>query len=211
MWVSTSDPGPARRRWVGGAILALILMGSGASAAEIDRNKAAQVMAAYLRHIATLTSWPTSTAADANRPILVGVVGTDPNGVMTPFRDRTESGEEIKAQDRPIRLLDLNIQPDSGDAARERLASCDLLFLSEDADDEWQRIRPLVDGLPIVTVSEMTGFADEGGMIEYFVERRSGKIRMKVNLNVMRGAGLSISARFLGLNAVVVVGGREEA
>lgn len=180
-----------------------------ANAAEIDKTMAAGVMAAYLRHIAALTSWPGDDVAVADQPLRIGVVGRDPNGVMTPIRARTGSGEGLLAQDRRIQLLDL--QGAGGDSVRAQLASCALLFLSEGAEADWQRLRPVVGALPIVTVSEMEGFADQGGMIEYFVERRSGKVRMKVNLPAVRAAGVTLSARFLALNSVILVGEREEA
>lgn len=188
------------------ALLGLLWV-SVANAAEIDETMAAGVMAAYLRYIAALTSWPGDEAAAADRPIRIGVVGRDPNGVMTPIRARTQSGEGLLAQDRQIELLDL--QSAGGDRDRAQIASCALLFLSEGAEADWQRLRPVVGALPIVTVSEMEGFTDQGGMIEYFVDRRSGKVRMKVNLPAVRAAGVSLSARFLTLNSVILVDERE--
>lgn len=192
------------------ALLALLLaVGTCASAAEVGRATAADVMAAYLRYIAELTTWPRRAAGSAAQPIRIGVIGADPNGVMDPMRARIESPGELEAQGRPLRLLDLNPRLDASDP--ETLASCDLLFFSEDAEQDWERIRPILDGLPIVTVSELDGFADQGGMVEYFVEHRSGKVRMKVNLTAMRAAGVTFSARFLALKAVIVISDREDA
>ena len=76
------------RNTVRTVLLGVLLIGpSNPFAAEIDRNKAAGVMAAYLRHIAALTTWPSMDAAGPNQPIRIGVVGSDPNGVMAPMRE----------------------------------------------------------------------------------------------------------------------------
>lgn len=200
---------PARRNKACVVLLGLLLS-AGAQAAEIDRAKAAGVMAAYLRYIAALTSWPESAATGDAEPLLIGAIGRDPNSVMDPIRQRLQSGEGLVAQGRPIRLIDLDLDADD-EREPDQLTSCALVFLSEGTDEEWQRLRPLVGSLPIVTVSEMEGFADEGGMIEYFVDRQSGKVRMKVNLEAMRAAGVSFSARLLALKSVVVMDAPEDA
>lgn len=187
----------------------LILLVPEAKAAEFDRNKVAGIMAAYLRHIAALTSWPGEEDA-AGEPIRIGVVGLDPNGVMRPIRLRLESEGGLLAQDRPIVLTSLAETP-AGTIESDALASCGLIFVSEGAEEAWNRIRPLVSRLPVVTVSEMQGFSDNGGMVEYFVERRSGKVRMKINLEAVRSAGVTLSARLLSLKSVVVVGAGEAA
>jgi hypothetical protein len=193
------------------ALAALLLLGAGHSySAAIDESKAAGVMAAYMRHIAALTTWPGERVADVDQPILFGVVGDDPNGVMNPIRKRIDSNEGLLAQGRKIRVVDLKLPSDAGEDLELVLAPCALLFLSEGAQDEWARIKPAVTSLPIVTVSEMKGFAELGGMIEYFVDLGTGKVRLIVNLRTMRKAGIVLSARLLALEAVIVLGEREE-
>lgn len=172
-------------------------------AADIDRSKAAGIMAAYLRHIASLTQWPGGEARE-EQPIRIGLVGADPNGVITLIRDRTESSEGLEAQGRPIRVVVLEPSA-NGEVAFSELAAWDLLFLSSDAEDRWQNIQPLVESLPIVTVSDMEGFVNRGGMVEFFIEQRSGKVRMKVNLPAMRDSGINFSARFLALKSVILL------
>ncbi len=185
------------------ALLLQVAFGHGAS---IDEQKAAAVMAAYLRHIAALTTWPNAAAgrASAGGPILIGILGTDPNGVMAPIRSRIRSSEELLAQGRPIRLIDLRL-PAGEEDLRRMLTPCGLLFLSEGSEQEWARISPVVASLPVVTVSEMAGFAERGGMIEYRVDLGSGKVRLIVNMNAMRAAGVILSARLLALDSVTVL------
>ena len=190
-------------------IAALLVPDVPLQAASIDRAKAAGVMAAYLRHIASFTQWP-GDASNTDQPIRIGLIGADPNGVIAPIRARTESGEGLVAQGRPIQVVVLDAKS-VGAAGRDALSACDLLFLSAEAEADWQHVQPLVETLPIVTVSEIEGFADRAGMVEFYVEQRSGKVRIKVNLAAMRDAGISFSSQFLTSNSVVLLDEGEEA
>jgi hypothetical protein len=184
-------------------VVALLLFGAGpALGATVDESKAAGVMAAYLRHIAAMTIWPGEAAGDSG-PIL--------NGVMTPIRERIQSRERLLAQGRPIRVVEIPPSPVTADRAGTVLSSCALLFVSEGAEDSWASIEPVVASLPIVTVSELRGFAERGGMVEYLIDLATGKVRLIVNLTNMRRAGITLSARLLALESVIVVDGQEEA
>ena len=189
----------------------LLLIGSVCSyAAAIDETKAAGVKAAYLRHIAALTTWPGDRVDDGQQPILIGVVGDDSNGVMGPIRARIESNEGLLAQGRPIRVVDLAPASSDRDTLESALAPCALLFLSEGSQDEWARMQPTLSTMPIVTVSELKDFAENGGMIEYFIDLGTGKVRLIVNLQNMREVGIMLSARILMLDSVTVLDGPEE-
>ena len=102
----------ATRRSACAGLLVLLLAGTGASAADGESVKAADVMAAYLRYIAELTTWPNQTPGSSNAPIRIGVIGADPNGVMNLFRTRSRSGDPVKALGRTIHLLDLDSTDD---------------------------------------------------------------------------------------------------
>ena len=209
MWPTVSDVMSALRKKIWLVVFtAFVSTGVGrACAAELTP---AEVKAAYLRYIAELTTWPGDPVAGVDQPILIGVIGDDPNGVMNPIRAHLENGEDLLAQKRPIRLVDLQVASDDGEDP-EGLASCALIFLSEGSKEDWERIQPAVNALPIVTVSEIKGFAERGGMIEYFIDRRTGKVRLKINLRSTREAGITLSARILTLRTVILLGEREGA
>ena len=63
--------------------------------------------------------------------------------------------------------------------------------------------------MPIVTVSEFEDFASKGGVIEYFIDVNEGKVRMIVNMDAMKRAGVVLSSRILRLKSVIIL--REEA
>ena len=190
--------------------LGFLLHGTAVShAAEIDRTRAAGVMAAFLRHIANFATWPEEETLNAGQTIQFGLIGADPNGVIQLIAERTESGGQLLAKGRPIRVVVPN-QPGGEHADIDTLSDCALLFISEGSEDQWALVAQQVQQLPIVTVSEMPGFVDHGGMVEYFVERRTGKVRMKVNLQAARDAGISFSSNFLSLDSVIPLEEPEE-
>src|ERR1700687_854921 len=55
--------------------------------------------------------------------------------------------------------------------------------------------------LPILTVSDGSGFAQTSGMIELFVE--GGHMRFAVNVDSVERSGLHLSSRLLGLAKIV--------
>ena len=207
---------PRVRCWLAGLCWTIMPAADGAFAAAIDEAKAAEVKAAWLKNIAALTTWPEDEAnldksVERDSPIVIGVVGRDPNGVISFLRSRIETPKGLLAQGRPLQLLDVKL-PD-GDLERDSiissLAACDLLFLSEDGESDWIQIKPLIGVMPIVTVSEFNNFARQGGVIEYFINVDEGRVFMIVNMDAMKRAGLVLSARLLSLTNVIIL--REEA
>ena len=190
--------------------LVALLIGPVAGAAELDAERVSAVKAAYLRYIAEYTTWPaqqTAGAPAAQRgrvPIMIGLLGSDPNGVTTLIRRRAESGEGLSAQGRPLQVM--NIEPsDVPGALLQQLEQCNVLFISEDAAHRWQSIHALLGNRAIVTVGESAGFAQRRGMIEFVIDVDAGRVRMHINLDAVNRADLTLSARLLGLKDGVTI------
>ena len=83
---------------------------------------------------------------------------------------------------------------------RAALDECDLLFFSIDSHDIWAKLKPVLLNRPIMTVSEIPGFAQQGGIVEYEFDRSAQKMFMIFNMQAMRDAGLVINARLLALD-----------
>jgi len=195
---------------VGRACCIAFLLGalwSPAQAADpgVDVAKAAKVKAAYLRYIAEFTTWPIEVLGDANEPIVLGTIGTDPHGV-TQILERAIERKGLLAQSRPLVLRRL---PASGDPDFEAaLADCHLLFLTPGADDdavEWSRLRTLLDDRPIVTVGEISGFSQAAGMNELVIDPADSRVTMHIDLEAVRRAQLRLSSRLLGLKQGVKI------
>jgi YfiR/HmsC-like len=189
--------------------LVALLVGPIADAGELNLQRVTAVKAAYLRYIAEYTSWPAQQTAgsqtatqsgDDQRPIVIGLLGSDPNGVATLIRRRAESAEGLSAQGRPLMVVDI-APPDTDGAAAllRQLEQCNVLFVSEDAAHRWRQIHALLGNRAIVTVGETAGFAEQRGMIEFVIDADAGRVRMHINLDAVNRADLTLSARLLGL------------
>jgi hypothetical protein len=77
------------------------------------------------------------------------------------------------------------------------LTSCDILFISSSEKDRLPSIMTAIKDLPILTVGEVEGFTQAGGIINFvFV---NNKIRFEINPDVANQVGIHISAQLLQL------------
>jgi hypothetical protein len=185
----------------------VLLPNAGPLRAQEAQHEPAAIAAAYLRYIAEFTTWPAASFADAKAPLVIVVIGDDASGVAGIMR-RAIEGKGLSAQSRRIELRQL-APPEGGTDGLERLDAglrdAHLLFLSRSEHARWGTLRPLVAPLPIVTVSEIDGFAGEEGMIEFVVDPEQKRVVMHIDLDAVRKAGLRLSSRLLGLKQGVKI------
>ena len=176
--------------------------------AEIDERKATAVKAAYLRYIAEYTTWPESSFAATDDPIVIGTLGDDRSGVVAVILKRIDS-KGLSAQRRKIVVRRLSLVSPRREGASKgfeaELDTCHLLFLGGSERANWPRIRSLVEGRAIVTVSEIGGFSRGRGMIEFVVSPSDGRVAMHIDLDAVREARLRLSSRLLGLKTGVKI------
>jgi hypothetical protein len=79
----------------------------------------------------------------------------------------------------------------------EEASQCQLLFIDSTERSLLQRLFVHLRNKPVLTVSDISGFTDEGGMIE--ILRVENKLRFKVNLTQMQRADLVLSSQVLKL------------
>ena len=79
------------------------------------------------------------------------------------------------------------------------LPPCHLLFVP--GADARQMLGKIGREASILTVSDASGFAASGGMIELFQE--SGRMRFAVNVDTARRSGVQLSSRLLDLAKIV--------
>lgn len=74
---------------------------------------------------------------------------------------------------------------------------CHILFVGHPAKDRLQELFNAVNRLPVLTVSDLNGFADRGGMINFKTVKNH--MRFAINLKAAQQAGLKISSQLLKL------------
>lgn len=144
-----------------------------------------EVKAAFVANFAGFVHWPAAAFADAGAPFVVCVAGDDPFGAaFEPFRHGQVVG-------RP-----LIVQPAS---TAPLTRSCQILFVAESEGPRLTMLLGALGSAPILTVSDLEGFAANGGMIQLYLS--SGKIRFEINRAAAEHAGLKVDARLLKLSA----------
>lgn len=138
-----------------------------------------QVKAVFLFNFAQFVSWP-QTSPDA--PIVIGILGDDPFG---SYLDETVRGEKVNGRSLSIQRFRRGAEP----------RNSNILFIAQSERERASQIVSNLKGRSVLTVSDIDGFAELGGMIQFFTEKN--KIRMRINLDAVRAANLKISSKLL--------------
>jgi hypothetical protein len=166
-------------------LLLAFFFGPGTARAEVAREY--EVKADFLYNFVQFTEWPTNAFESTNSPFVIGIVGSDPFGHVLDdaVRDETVRGRKIVVERYP-RL--------------EEMKNCHILFISRSEEPQLDKILERVKGKPILTVSEIEGAAYRGVMIRFLT---GNKIQLRVNLDAVSDANLTLSSKLLRAAEVV--------
>jgi len=165
-----------------GTKLLATLLAALALAAGLSQGQEAgeyDVKAAYLFNFARFTEWPPPQEG----PLQVFLMGRDPFGAPL------SALEGRMAQNRPVHI--------KRDVAVDDMAACQIVFVS---DSEARRLKPILQAAsahPTLTMSDIGGFADNGGMVGLYLADQ--RIQFDVNLAAIRDANLKVPAQVLKL------------
>jgi YfiR/HmsC-like len=139
-----------------------------------DKSLEYEVKAAFLFNFTKFVDWPSTAFASRNAPLTICIVGRDPFGAIL---DQTVEGETVS--DREIRVR-------RGLQGTE-LRNCHILFISESDREQCARIFSSLQGSSVLTVSDLPGFVDAGGIIEFVLQ--GGKVQFEINAVAAETAG----------------------
>jgi hypothetical protein len=166
----------------GRLLLAFLMLWASTALAEGPTVSEYQVKAAFLYNFIKFIEWPDKAFSLPADPIVVGLLGDDPFGTVL---DETLAGKSV--QGRPLKVVRFPKL-----AAVER---CHVLFVADSDPDHINAVVEREGRSPVLTVGELPGFIDLGGMIGFDVEAR--RVRFDVNLKALRAAGLKPSSQLL--------------
>jgi len=115
----------------------------------------------------------------------------------TPFSKSLERLQTKAIKKRPIKLLQLK-------RINNELKNCDTLFITRSAASHLRRVLIAVSHSPVLTISDITQFADFGGMIE--LSTHDQHIRFRINLQATRNAKIQLASPLLELATIVSPG-----
>ncbi|MEK7991493.1 MAG: YfiR family protein [Thiotrichaceae bacterium] len=147
------------------------------------------IKAAFLYNLTLMIKWPDerSGAVQVSEPLVICTLGEDSFGSLL------DTIQENTVRKRNL-ILKRNIELNQSQ-------KCHLLFIVRTEEDNMRKILEHVKGLPILTVSEIPKFANNGGMIN-MVKRRN-RVKLEINLNVLKQEQLYASARLLILAKII--------
>lgn len=146
-----------------------------------------EVKAAFLYNFIAFAEWPESAFANAESPIVIGILGRDPFGSAL---DTIMNGERV--QERSLRVLHL-VRP-------EDMNRCHIIFISTSESARLGEIMRQLGTKPVLTVSDIPGFAEAGGMVGFTT---ADTVKLTINQDALRTARLALSAKLLRLARVV--------
>ena len=80
----------------------------------------------------------------------------------------------------------------------EEMRQCNVLFISHSESEYLEYILAIVDGHPVLTVSDMDRFCESGGMIQLY--KQNEILRLQTNLEAVRQQGLKVAPVFLRIS-----------
>ena len=169
-------------------LLCAALPAARASGSAAEKPSEYEVKSAFLFHFARLTEWP-AAAMPPGQPFVVAVVGQDPFGTAL---DRVLEGQMVQGRPLVVRRA----------AALEALPERPhIVFVGTDREDAARVLRHF-DGQPVLTVGEIDGFGDMGGIVNFFVTA-DGRVRFEINVRQADAGGLRMSSQVLKLARIV--------
>ena len=184
-WQGQDKKAMVKGRWSGLRLVAgfVVSILAGASVlqptapAETNGSVELHVKAAYLFNFGRYVSWP-QQAGD----VVIGVVGHDP---IVEVLVKTISGKTINGRTYRVKVFE----------PAEQVDHCDILFLPHSASVHAQSVLAAVAGKPILTVSDLESFSNEGGMIEFLLI--DDTLKFDINLGAAEKSGLKLSSELL--------------
>lgn len=141
-----------------------------------------ELKSVFLYNFARFVSWPPSAFPDAQAPIVIGVLGADPFG---PVLDRTIENEAVNGRRLIVRRF----------GRHEEIGDCHILFIGPSETARFEEHVAALRGRSVLTVADQPGAAQRGVMIRLITEQN--RIRLRINLEEARAAGLTLSSKLL--------------
>ena len=162
----------------------LLLVAGPPPGARGDTVEDSTVKAAILFNVARFTEWPAASFGSDAAPLVLCIVGADPDGAMERLDGKTLKGRPLRV--RPV--------ADGG------LRTCHIAYVGPDHPDPRDVVKA-AEQFTVLTVSDTDRFARKGGMIGLVNE--GGKIRFEINLKATQQAGIKLSSQLLKLASIV--------
>ena len=196
------------KAYIFAALMAALLMVPMAQKAQADaaQSKEYQIKAAFLYQFIKFVDWPDEKNTDSNEPIIIGIIGKDSFGNnINLIKDKKVNNRKLVVK--LFQGFDKTNKSEGKDKPRVHkeivtIRKCHLLFIcSSEKENLWEIIKGL-EGSDVLTVGDMNGFLESGGIINLIKEEKN--IRFEINNTAAIKAGLKIRSQLLRLAKRVI-------
>ena len=170
-----------------------------------------EVKAAFIYNFMKFVEWPPGksitdkTNPQESAPMTIGILGDN------PFGKAFEPVLTKKVGHRPIRIIEIESfhrfqkRYQSLSEAIEAylvkydktLGQCEVVFISDSEKTYFNQLLKLLCRRAILTVSDLPGFAEKGGMIGFVIDQK--KVRFEINQDSAKRENLKIRSQLLRL------------
>jgi hypothetical protein len=147
-----------------------------------------QIKAVFLYNFCQFVEWPSKAFVHEDDPLIIGILGENP---FDSYLEETVKGEKASGHSLEVRHFQQVSQ----------IRECHILFINVTGKDEVKKVISALASRNILTVSEMTNFTKQGGIVRFFTE--DNRTRIRINLEAAKKAELIISSKLLKLADIV--------
>lgn len=168
-------------------VLASAFAWQGEVHAQSAKQREYEIKAAYLYNFINYIEWPADALPAAGGTITIGIFGESPFG---PALDPLNS-KEIKGCSLVVKKVE----------SLKDAEQCQVIFICASEKAHLPEMISQLKNVRVLTVSEVDGFAEQGGIINFVSERN--KVRFEINPEAAKRTGLTISSELLKLAKLV--------
>ncbi len=163
----------------------LIVFPPVAGAEEISKQ---EIQTALIIKFTEFIKWPDSSFERDSEWFTIAVLGeNDYEGLFESFTDRI-------VQDKKIRVVYYTDDKEIG--------KVQMLIVSRSARKQSDKLLERLAGLPILTIGDFPGFAEIGGIINFY-QKPDNRIGFEINMDAKNLSGIKISSYLLRLAKIV--------
>jgi hypothetical protein len=171
-----------------------LLLGAALPAQPVG-DREMQVEAAFLVNFVRYADWPRQRFSTPTDPYVIAVVGS--RTAADTVAAVAGAAGLIQGRRIEVRHVDLHGSAEQRRKAGERLRASHLVFLPAAADASPRELLRALDGAAVLTVSDVPGFAADGGMLG--LVRAGPRLVFEANPRAIQASGVSLSAKVLKL------------
>lgn len=168
-------------------LIAGTLLGVPDACAQTGAPAEYELKAAFIYNFAKYVDWPPESFPSKDSPVTLCIVGRD------PFGGGFAAIEARQVHGRPLRVR--------RSVSVEDIGACNIAFVSDSAERRYAAVLKALASLPILTISDIEGFAEAGGAVGLFMG--DGRLQFDANFATLQRANLKASSQALKLARTV--------